>query len=48
MASGGKRTGAGRPKGATNVRTRELAAKAAEGGIMPIDVMLKAHGAKLN
>ena len=41
MARGGKRPGAGRRKGARNVRTRELARKAAEEGITPLDVMLK-------
>lgn len=37
---GGKQPGAGRPKGAKNTRTQELVARAAEEGIMPIEVML--------
>lgn len=42
MARGGAREGAGRPKGSTNARTREIAEKAAAEGIMPLDVMLRA------
>lgn len=37
---GGKRTGAGRPKGAASKKTREIADKAAEGGITPLEFML--------
>jgi hypothetical protein len=37
---GGKRPGAGRPKGAATKRTREIADKAAAEGITPLDVML--------
>lgn len=40
MARGGKRDGAGRPAGAANRRTREIADKAAEEGLMPLDYML--------
>ena len=49
MARGGKRPGAGRPKGAVQRVTREARAKAAASGVMPLDVMLEAmrahHGA---
>jgi hypothetical protein len=38
---GGKRPGAGRPKGSKNTRTAELARKAVEGGITPLEYMLK-------
>lgn len=41
MARGGKRPGAGRPSGATTRKTREIADKAAEEGITPLDYMLK-------
>lgn len=41
MARGGKREGAGRPAGSITQRSREMAEKAAEGGIMPLDYMLK-------
>ncbi|MDK4703889.1 hypothetical protein PH562_16685 [Rhizobium sp. CNPSo 4062] len=41
MARGGKRDGAGRPAGAATKRTREMAEKAAEEGITPLDFMLK-------
>lgn len=40
MARGGKRPGAGRPKGAANKRTREVADKAAQDGITPLEYML--------
>lgn len=47
--NGGKRPGAGRPKGAKNKKTTEVIAKATSQGVMPLDVMLhnmrKAHGA---
>ena len=37
---GGKRANAGRPKGGTSKRKRELIQKAEEGGLMPLDYML--------
>lgn len=37
---GGKRANAGRPKGGTGKRKRELIEKAQEGGLMPLDYML--------
>lgn len=40
MAHGGKRQGAGRPKGATTKKTREVADKASEEGITPLEYML--------
>lgn len=40
MARGGKREGAGRPAGATTKRSREIAEKAAEEGITPLEYML--------
>jgi hypothetical protein len=49
LAHGGKRPGAGRPKAATSRKTREIAEKAAEEGITPLEVILeimrKAHEA---
>lgn len=42
MAHGGKRPGAGRKKGSTTTRTREIAEKAFEDGITPLEVMLRA------
>lgn len=42
MARGGVRPGAGRPKGAANLKTREIADLAAEAGITPLEVMLHA------
>ena len=43
MSHGGKRTGAGRKKGSTTIKTREIAAKhEATGAMMPLDVMLRA------
>lgn len=39
-ARGGKRPGAGRKKGSLTKRTREIAEKAAEEGITPLEVML--------
>lgn len=41
MARGGKREGAGRPRGATTRKTREIADKAASKGITPLEYMLK-------
>lgn len=38
---GGARPGAGRPKGAHETRTRELVRKATEGGITPLEVLMK-------
>lgn len=38
---GGKRNGAGRPKGAQTRRTREVAQRAAKRGITPLEYMLK-------
>jgi hypothetical protein len=42
MAHGGKREGAGRKAGSTTTKTREIANKALEEGITPLEVMLKA------
>jgi hypothetical protein len=39
--SGGARKGAGRPKGSANVRTLEIANRAAKEGITPLEVMLE-------
>lgn len=41
MARGGKRDGAGRPAGAANKRTREIADGAANEGLTPLEFMLK-------
>lgn len=41
MARGGKREGAGRPKGSASRKTREVADRAAEEGLLPLDYMLK-------
>lgn len=38
---GGARQGAGRPKGSANKRTREIADRAAEEGMTPLEFMLK-------
>lgn len=40
MSSGGKRPGAGRPKGAKNKATVERESQIAEEGITPLDFML--------
>ena len=40
MARGGKREGSGRPAGAVTARTREVADKAAQEGITPLEFML--------
>lgn len=37
---GGKRPGAGRRKGSLTKRTQEIVAKAAEGGLLPLEYML--------
>ena len=42
MALGGKREGAGRKLGSTTKKTREIAEKALEQGITPLEVMLGA------
>ena len=45
MAKGGRREGAGRPKGSKNAQTRikeDIASKAIESGITPLEVMLEA------
>lgn len=41
MAVGGARAGAGRKKGGQNTKTAEIARKAAEGGITPLEYMLQ-------
>ena len=41
MAHGGARTGAGRPEGGASKRTREIADKAAEEGLTPLEYMLE-------
>ncbi len=38
---GGKQENAGRPKGAVSKRSQEITSKAIEGGITPIEVMVK-------
>ena len=40
MANGGRRPGAGRKKGAKTKRTQEIAAKAVEAGVTPLEFML--------
>ena len=40
MARGGARKGAGRPKGASTTKTREIADRAVAEGLTPIDFML--------
>lgn len=40
MARGGKRPGAGRPAGAANKRTREIADRLADEGVTPLEYML--------
>jgi hypothetical protein len=42
MTRGGKREGAGRKPGAVTQKTREVAEKALQGGITPLEVMLEA------
>jgi hypothetical protein len=41
VARGGKREGAGRKTGSLTTKTQEIAAKAAEGGELPVDYMLR-------
>jgi hypothetical protein len=40
MPVGGKRSGAGRPKGSRNVKTQEQAKAIKESGLTPLDYML--------
>ncbi|MGH7080392.1 MAG: hypothetical protein ACREFU_20120 [Acetobacteraceae bacterium] len=40
MPRGGRRPGSGRPPGAKNCRTREIAERAAESGVTPIEYVL--------
>lgn len=40
MARGGKREGAGRPAGAVNSKSREVAERAVAEGLTPLDYML--------
>lgn len=40
MAVGGKRSGAGRPKGSRNKKTEEQAAAVADSGLTPLDYLL--------
>lgn len=40
MARGGARTGAGRKAGATTTKTRDIANKAADEGLTPLEFML--------
>lgn len=42
MARGGKRIGAGRPRGAATRKTKEIADRASAEGLTPLEVMLKA------
>ena len=42
MGHGGKRPGLGRKKGSLAKKTREIAARAAEQGITPLEVMIRA------
>jgi hypothetical protein len=42
MARGGARPGAGRKPGSANTRTREIADRAAEEGITPLEFLLNA------
>lgn len=46
MAKGGRRQGAGRPKGVANKTSREIARRAAEEGITPLEVMVRAMRAR--
>lgn len=41
MAHGGSRPGAGRKVGSLTTKTREIAEKAADGGLMPLEYMLQ-------
>jgi hypothetical protein len=40
MASGGRRPGAGRPKGSVTKKTQDIAAQALADGVSPLEVML--------
>jgi hypothetical protein len=42
MARGGKRAGAGRRPGSVTTKTREIADRAIQDGVTPLEVMLKA------
>ncbi|MGV2071659.1 hypothetical protein ACQZ4Z_12975 [Agrobacterium vitis] len=42
MTRGGKRNGAGRPKGAAALKTKEIADRASAEGVTPLEVMLMA------
>src|SRR5436305_1833373 len=42
MKNGGKRPGAGRPRGLANIKTRALAEKVLADGVSPLEVMIKA------
>ena len=41
MPRGGRRPGSGRPRGSANRRTREIADRAAEEGLTPLEYMLQ-------
>ena len=41
MEHGGKRVGAGRPKGAKSAKTLEIARKAIESGLTPLEYMME-------
>lgn len=41
-ANGGRRPGSGRKPGSANIKTREIADKAAKEGITPLEVMIRA------
>lgn len=41
MPKGGKRVGAGRPKGSRNTKTKKQIEAVVKGGITPLDYMLK-------
>lgn len=45
---GGARPGAGRKSGGVNKKTREIAEKAIEAGLTPLEVMLEAMGEAYN
>lgn len=46
MSHGGRRNGAGRPPGSASAKTREIANRAAEEGITPLEVMLETMRAR--
>lgn len=43
MARGGKRAGAGRPKGSANVRTREIADAISASGMTPLEYLTSVY-----